>query len=188
MVAKFVSTAIHFPVCYLLVVKFNTSVVGLAYAHGVNTGICFITVLIYSFCSTRIRTVLQPWDRETFRGWGAYLKISLPVTLMICSEWWAFEVLTLWSGILGVLDLAAQTIFIQVCATLFMVALGIQEATCGIMGNCIGANNVPLAKRFFTLIATFSMAIIISLSVTVLCLRIPIIEIFTHDEDLIEMT
>ena len=58
MVAKIVSTVIHFPVCYLLVFKFNMGVVGLSYAHGVNTGICFITVLIYSFCSTRIRSVL----------------------------------------------------------------------------------------------------------------------------------
>ena len=118
---------------------------------------------------------------ETFRGWGDYLKISLPATLMICSEWWAYEILTLMSGILGVLPLASQTIFVQVCSTLFQIPVGIQEATCGIIGNCIGANNVPLAKRFFKLITTFSVVIIILMSIIVICTHTQIIEIFTDD-------
>ena len=107
---------------------------------------------------------------------------------MICSEWWSFEIVAVLSGIIGVQALAANTIFIQVLATIFMVPLGIQEATCCIIGNCIGANNVPLAKRFFKLISTCALIIILLVSMTVLLTRTQIIEIFTADEDLIKMT
>ena len=49
-----------------------------------------------------------------------------------------------------------------------MISLGIQEATCGIIGNCIGAHNVPLAKRFFSVITKFTMATIMVLSLFIL--------------------
>ncbi len=71
---------------------------------------------------------------------------------MMCSEWWAFQILTLLAGTLGVEALASQIITVNVSATLFMVPLGIQEAAGAIVGNFIGANDVLMAKKFFTLI------------------------------------
>ena len=108
--------------------------------------------------------------------------------MMLCSEWWAFEIIAVMAGIIGVQALAANTIYVQIFATIFMIPLGIQEATCCIIGNCIGANNVPLAKRFFKLISTCALIIILLVSMTVLLTRTQIIEIFTADEDLIKMT
>jgi multidrug resistance protein, MATE family len=61
---------------------------------------------------------------------------------MMCSEWWEFQILTLLAGTLGVQALCGQIIVVNVSATLFMVALGIQEAAGAIVGNCIGANDV----------------------------------------------
>jgi len=68
---------------------------------------------------------MQPYDCEAFRGWGEYLQVSLPATAMICAEWWAFEALTIMAGILGVTELASQTISLNMLALLFMVPLGI---------------------------------------------------------------
>ena len=63
-----------------------------------------------------------------------------------------------------------------------MVTLGIQEATCGIIGNCIGAHNVPLAKRFFGVITKFTMATILLMSLTILFAREQIVAFYTADE------
>lgn len=46
-------------------------------------------------------------SREAFSGWGAYLKISLPSMLMLSSEWYAFEAMTIMAGIMGVVELAS---------------------------------------------------------------------------------
>ena len=62
---------------------------------------------------------MQPLGRESFQGWCDYIKIGLPGTLMLASELWAFEAMTLMSGILGLIDLAAQTIYLQVFMLLF---------------------------------------------------------------------
>ena len=44
---------------------------------------------------------------------------------MICSEWWAFEILLILAGVLGVTELASYTIVMTVGALLFMVPLGL---------------------------------------------------------------
>jgi len=44
---------------------------------------------------------------------------------MLCSEWWAFEAMIIFAGIMGILELASQTIFLQVLALLFMVPMGV---------------------------------------------------------------
>ena len=64
-----------------------------------------------------------------------------------------------------------------------MTPLGIQEASCGIIGNCIGANNVDLASRFFYLITKVNFFIVLILSLTVLFGRYQIVAFFTEDED-----
>ena len=61
---------------------------------------------------------------------------------MICAEWWAFEILTLLAGILGVTEQATQVLTFSMCATMFQIPMGIAEASCTIIGNEIGANKV----------------------------------------------
>ena len=39
---------------------------------------------------------------DSFKEWGSYLRLSIPATVMLCAEWWAFEILTILTGIIGV--------------------------------------------------------------------------------------
>lgn len=125
MVASIIAAIIHVPLCLLFVYGFDLGVVGLAYATTTKEAILLAVVIIYCKVAPQINSVLQPLDHETFRGWREYLSVSLPATMMICSEWWAFEALTIMAGILGMIQLASQTISINVLALLYMVVLGI---------------------------------------------------------------
>ena len=62
-----------------------------------------------------------------------------------------------------------------------MISLGIQQGTSALIGNCIGANNVPLAKRFYHLIAKITTLVVIMLSLLTLIER-PIILYLTSSE------
>ena len=91
------------------------------------------------------------------------------------------------AGTLGVASLAAATILMSVNGTLFMIPLGIQEATCALIGNCIGANNVSLAKRFNALNSKFCFTIVfINVMVTVLA-RHAIIGVFNKDPEVAQI-
>ena len=167
MIAMMIATVFHVPLCFLFFRGFNMGIVGLAIATSIKDAILLMAVVVYACCSSQISQTLQRVDSDAFKEWGQYLKVSLPTTIMMCSEWWAFEILTVIAGTLGVTELACQIIIMNMAATLFMVPLGIQEATCGIIGNCIGANNVPLAKRFFNMINVFTFACIAVMCITV---------------------
>ena len=53
-----------------------------------------------------------------------YLKISIPSITMLCAEWWALELLSLMSSIIGVEAMGAQTIAFNFYILLFMVPIG----------------------------------------------------------------
>ena len=107
MVAGIVGTLLSIPLIHLCMYTFDYGLTGLPMAQGITTGIGLLVVIVYTFCKPETRQVLQPYDCEVFRGWGEYLKVSIPAAVMICAEWWAFEALTVMAGFLGVLELAA---------------------------------------------------------------------------------
>ena len=181
MVASFVGTILLIPNCYLFMYTCDLGINGLVLAAvSKDFTVLFITV-IYCYCKPEIRAVIQPHSCETLRGWSQYLMVSLPATVMVCAEWWAFEFLTVMAGILGVMELSSQTIAFMVIIFLFMIPLGIQEATCGLIGNCIGANNVPLAKSFFSMTMKVALSVILLTAITTIFARNQIAGFFTDD-------
>ena len=134
-----------------------------------------------------MRKALVPLDKEALRGWGEYFAISIPATIMICSEWWAFEVIMVIAGLIGVVEMATITIVFSYTPLLFMFMLGIQEGTCTLIGNSIGANNIALGKRFYYLIAKIALVTMFTLSLITLFCRRQLVAAFTNQVDVKEM-
>jgi len=102
MVANFVATMLYMPFAYHFMFSLDMGILGLAYASVLKSTILLLSMVVYSKCSAQIRDSLQPISRESFRGWISYLKLSLPATVMLCAEWWAFEAMVIMAGALGV--------------------------------------------------------------------------------------
>ena len=56
------------------------------------------------------------------------------------------------------------------------------------IGNCIGANNIPLAKKFLQLTSKFASAMVLVLSTITLLANRHIATFFTNEEEVIEMS
>ncbi|KAJ3151150.1 hypothetical protein HK101_001917, partial [Irineochytrium annulatum] len=81
----------------------------------------------------------DPHDLADFRQLWLFVKLGAPDVLMVCSEWWAFEVLALFSGILGPQYLAAQTIVLNASSLMYMIPLGLSISATTRIGNALGA-------------------------------------------------
>ena len=171
MVAMILTTILHILLCLLFVFYFEMGLIGLAVAVSIKDFVLMVLTSLYCYTEPNVYKVMVPFDKEAFRGWGEYLAISIPAAVMICSEYYAFEYITLAAGTLGVVELASIATVYSYSTLLFMIALGIQEGTCTLIGNCIGANNVPLAKRFYYLIAKITTAVVLLLSLITLFFR-----------------
>ncbi|KAJ3331259.1 hypothetical protein HDU76_003639 [Blyttiomyces sp. JEL0837] len=69
-----------------------------------------------------------------------FIKLGVPGVLLTCSEWWAFEITALSSGLLGPAYLAAQNIVLSACALTYMLPLGMAISATTRIGNALGAN------------------------------------------------
>jgi len=108
MVMQIIATAIHFGLCLLFVVKLEMGVQGLGIATSITYFTCWLLITVYShFCIPKIRKAFYCPGKESFRHWWQYLKISLPNTVMVCATYWAFQILTLLAGVIGVPEQAA---------------------------------------------------------------------------------
>ena len=106
MVAIVSANIVHVGLCFLFLDYYDMGIKGLALATSIKDGVALISIIIYMRCSPKISKILRPIDKKSFKGWGQYLKISMPCTIMLCGEWFAFEIITVLAGRISVADLA----------------------------------------------------------------------------------
>ena len=63
---------------------------------------------------------------------------------------------------------------------MFMVPMGMQEAACAIIGNEVGAGNVPLAKKYYRVISAIAGSALILISLFCFFCRQAIVDLFTN--------
>lgn len=124
-------------------------------------------------------------DKSILQGIGLYLKIGIPGMLMLCFEWWAFELLALFTGTLGVYQLATEVVIINMISFIFMMPLGISYSASALTGNYIGEGKIDLAKKF-ALMTLFFCALLTSVIVLILgTWKEQITQLFTQEPNVI---
>ena len=91
----------------------------------------------------------QAWGgfhRAALRNWGPMIRLGFPGMIMVVAEWFAFEILTLASGRIGVATLAAQSVVMTVTAITFQIPFPLSIAGSTRIANFIGASLVDAAK------------------------------------------
>lgn len=136
-----------FVLLYIFVAYLKLPYMWLEIAHVMAVYIGAITHYFTSLQHRSVQITLRPWDKRALQQWWEFLKLGIPGAAMTCSEWWAYEILTLMASRLGTASVAAQSLMLQVLALAFMVPLGLSIATASLIGNAIGAQQKDLAIR-----------------------------------------
>ena len=84
--------------------------------------------------------------------------------VMVCAEWWCFEVLIVFAGIMGVLEQDCQTLIAAITGVQFQMALGMQNAASALIGNTIGAKNPSLTWKAFKMMSYLATLYFIAIS------------------------
>ena len=127
---QLVTTVLHIGWGYLFIIHLDMGVGGAALALNLTYCINYAAQEIYINCIDWkfFKDFMQPlFVRDSFNWKGSkeFLKLGVPGTLMQCAEWWAFELLAIFAGMLGKHQLAAQVAVINIIGFLFMVPLGV---------------------------------------------------------------
>ncbi|KAF9089402.1 hypothetical protein BGX23_006725 [Mortierella sp. AD031] len=124
--------------------------VGLGYIGApIATSISYWNMLILLLLYIRFVDGKQGWggwSRDAFTGWPMFLKLAIPGVMMVCTEWWAFEVVSLAASYLGTVNLAAQSVVVQTSSLLYTIPFGVSIAASNRVGNLIGKGDHRSAK------------------------------------------
>ncbi len=61
------------------------------------------------------------WSWESLEGWWQYTKLGVPGLLMLCCEWWSFEIAAFVAGSINKTQLGINSIIVVLQTVIFMV-------------------------------------------------------------------
>jgi len=122
-----------------------------------------------------------------FQGVGAYLKIGIPGAMMLCFEWWCFELLAIFSGLMSVEALAAEVIVVNIVTFIFMVPLGCSYAASAFTGFFCASGQIDEAKKYSRLTILFNSIITLIILIVLASCQKRLASFFTGDPKTVEI-
>ncbi|KAF3795000.1 hypothetical protein EJ110_NYTH06236 [Nymphaea thermarum] len=102
----------HVPVCWLLLFKSSLGYVGAAVAVSLSYWVNVAALALYIKFAPACRKTSTLFSREAITGIHNFLGLALLSAVMICLEYWSFELLVLVSGLLPDPELEASVLSI----------------------------------------------------------------------------
>ncbi|XP_044539713.1 multidrug and toxin extrusion protein 2-like, partial [Gracilinanus agilis] len=107
---------------YIFVSVLDMGVPGSALANTISQFIQAIVLFLYIMVRKLYRETWEGWSLQCLQDWEAFLSLAIPGMLMICIEWWAYEIGSFLIGLLSVAELSAQSIIYEVSTIAYMVS------------------------------------------------------------------
>lgn len=148
LISSCVTFCFHTILCWGLVFKSGLANLGAALSIGMSYWFnVFLLVLYIKYSSTCAKTRV-PVSMELFRGIGQFFRLAISSAFMICLEWWAFELLTLLSGLLPnpKLETSVLSVCLATVYTLNTIPDGLGAAASTRVSNELGAGNPKAAS------------------------------------------
>jgi len=102
MLAYYISIVFHIILSWVFVWKLDYGIVGTGIASTLTNSINYIFLLVLSKCIPSIQDAIKLPDARAFTGLWQYLKLGIPSTIMLCLEFWVYDIMILMSGYIGV--------------------------------------------------------------------------------------
>ncbi|KAI4373250.1 hypothetical protein MLD38_011395 [Melastoma candidum] len=165
-VSSCVTLIFHVIICWMLVFRSGWGNLGAATAIGLSYWLNVILLSLYVIYSPKCaKTRISP-SMEVIHTVGEFFSLAIPSAIMICLEWWSFELLTMLSGLLPnpKLETSVLSVCLATLASLYTIPDGLGAAASTRVSNELGAGNPRAARE------AAAAVMLITLSVaTILC-------------------
>ncbi|XP_024420920.2 multidrug and toxin extrusion protein 2 [Desmodus rotundus] len=172
---------------YILVSVLSLGVRGSAYASTVAHIVQMTFLFLYILLKKLHVATWAGWSIQCLQDWGPFFRLAVPSMLMLCIEWWAYEIWSFLMGLRSVLDLSAQAVLYEVATVIYMVPMGLSISVCVRVGMFLGASDTVQAKRSAVSGVLCIVGISLVISALLSILRNKLGYIFTNDEEAIAL-
>ncbi|XP_045231168.2 multidrug and toxin extrusion protein 1 isoform X2 [Macaca fascicularis] len=166
---------------YLFLHQLHLGVIGSAVANLISQYTLALLLFFYILGKKLHQATWGGWSLECLQDWASFLRLAIPSMLMLCMEWWAYEVGSFLSGILGMVELGAQSIVYELAIVVYMVPAGFSVAASVRVGNALGAGDMEQARKSSTVSLLITVLFAVAFSVLLLSCKDLVGYIFTTD-------
>ncbi|GAA6228584.1 multidrug and toxin extrusion protein 1-like [Lates japonicus] len=171
---------------YIFLFRLDLGVAGSAAANAISQYLLAVVLYVYISWRGLHKATWGGWSLDCLQEWGPFVQLAIPSMLMLCLEWWMFEVGGFLAGVISETELGAQSITYELAVVAYMFPLGFSAAASVRVGNALGAGNIEQAKLSckVPVICAFIIACFVGASLSIA--KDVIGYIFTTEQDILQ--
>ncbi|XP_074521634.1 multidrug and toxin extrusion protein 1-like [Halichoeres trimaculatus] len=131
---------------YVFLYCLELGVAGSAAANAISQYLLAVVLYVYICWRGLHKATWGGWSMDCLQEWGPFVQLAIPSMLMLCLEWWMFEMGGFLAGVISEAELGAQSIVYELAVIAYMFPLGFSAAASVRVGNALGAGDVEQAK------------------------------------------
>ncbi|XP_061558720.1 multidrug and toxin extrusion protein 1-like [Phycodurus eques] len=170
---------------YVFLGVLELGVAGSAAANAISQYSLMVFLFVYMNARGLHKATWDGWSLDSLREWGPFLRLAVPSMLMMCLEWWLYEIASFLAGLISEVELGAESILYQLAVMVFMFPTGFSIAASICVGNALGAGNTERAKLCGKVSVTCALVVSCFTGAFLAISRNVIAYIFTTDKDIV---
>ncbi|XP_063058899.1 multidrug and toxin extrusion protein 1-like [Engraulis encrasicolus] len=171
---------------YIFLHVLDLGVAGSAAANSISQYALAVFLYTYIVWKGLHKATWDGWSKDCLQEWGAYISLALPSMLMLCVEWWTYEIGGFLAGLISEVELGSQSVVYEVATIAYMSPLGFSVAASVRVGNALGAGKTEQAIMSGKVAVVSAMAISCVIAVLIGCTKDVIGYIFTTDQEIVQ--
>ncbi|KAM5180668.1 multidrug and toxin extrusion protein 1-like [Mantella aurantiaca] len=183
-VVSIISNIINALVNYVFLFVLGLGVMGSAWANTIAQFSQALLLFLYIRLKKLHVHTWGGWSIGCLQDWNTFVTLAVPSMLMVCIEWWTYEIGSFLVGLISVVELGAQSVIYQVVTIAYMIPYGISMATSVRMGNALGAGDIEQAKKSMTIAFLITAFFMILDAILLAALKNEFSHIFTNDGEI----
>ncbi|WOH10283.1 hypothetical protein DCAR_0729750 [Daucus carota subsp. sativus] len=178
----------HIPVSWILIYKFEFGSAGAALGIGLSYWLNVILLGIYVKYASSCEKTRIVFSKDVFPSIREFFRFGIPSAVMICLQWWSYELAILLSGLLPnpQLETSVLTICFVVASLHYYIPYSFSTGASTRVSNELGAGHAE-AARLAAWLATFLAVIEVVCASTILfCCRSILGYAFSDEKEVVD--
>ncbi|XP_027099364.1 protein DETOXIFICATION 12-like [Coffea arabica] len=188
LISSCITISFHILICWVLVYNSGLENRGAAFAMGISMWLNVIILGLYMSCSSSCEKTRAPISGEVLYGVKEFFRFAIPSAVMLCLEWWSYELLILSSGLLPnpQLETSVLSVCLNTIITLYAIPYGLAAAVSTRVSNELGAGNPEGARVSVIGVLILAVTEVIIVDAVLFASRHVFGYVFSSDKDVVD--
>ncbi|XP_059434069.1 protein DETOXIFICATION 16-like isoform X2 [Corylus avellana] len=182
-----ITALLHLLVCWVLVFRIGLGIKGSALAITISNWVNVVLLGIYVKVSPACMKTWTGFSKEALHDILSFIKLAVPSAIMICFEYWSFEMVVLLSGLLPnpKLETSVLSISLNTCWMVYTISVGLGGAISTRVSNELGAGCPNGARLALSVMITIAISGGAAVGITTIMVRNVWGKLYSNEEEVV---